>query len=72
MLGNLINVCLFGDNIEKATEILVKLYKHQNEIIGVPEFQTISLLLDYCVENNNFNELLVSINFNKYFKLKKL
>lgn len=64
MLGNLINVCLFGNNIEKAAEILVKLCKHQNEIIGIPEFQTISLFLDYCIENNNFNELLVSYNFN--------
>lgn len=61
MLGNLVSVCLFGDNIEKATEIITKLDKHQNEIIGVPNSETIDQFLNYCIENNNFNELLVSI-----------
>jgi len=60
MLGNLINVCLFGDNINKATEIIVKLHKNQNEIIGIPDSHTIAIFLDYCIENNYFNELLVS------------
>lgn len=59
-MGNLINVCLFGDNIDKASEILVKLNKCQNEIVGVPDSHTIGQFLNYCIENNNFNELLVS------------
>jgi len=60
MLGNLIKVCLFGDNIDKATEISVKLHKNQNEIIGIPDNLTIAAYLDYCIEKNYFNELLVS------------
>lgn len=60
MLGNLINICLFGDNINKATEIVLKLHKHQNDIIGIPDSHTIVTFLDYCIENNCFNELLVS------------
>lgn len=54
-------VCLFGDNIEKATEIMMKLKNNENEIIGVPDNQTISSFLNYCIENNYFNEILVSI-----------
>lgn len=61
MLGNLIDVCLYGDNIDKATEIIIKLNKNESEIIGVPNSQTISNFLNYCIEKNNFNELLVSI-----------
>lgn len=61
VLGNLISVSLFGNNIDKATEILKKLSTNQNEIIGVPDIQAIELFLNYCIENNNFNELLVSI-----------
>jgi len=61
ILGNLIKVCLFGGNIDKATEIIVKLNKNQNDIVGVPDSQTIDQFLNYCIENNNFNELLVSI-----------
>jgi len=60
MLGNLINVCLFGDNIDKATEIIVKLNNCQNEIVGVPDSHTMELFLSYCIDKNNFNELLVS------------
>jgi len=60
MLGNLICVCIFGDNFEKAAEIIMKLKKNQNEIVGVPNNQTIVQFLNYCIENNNFNELLVS------------
>jgi len=60
MLGNLIKVCLFGDNIDKATEIIVKLHKNENEIIGIPDSHAIAAFLDYCIENNYFNELLVS------------
>ncbi|XP_022160312.1 protein PTCD3 homolog, mitochondrial [Myzus persicae] len=63
MLGNLINVCLFGDNIDKATEIIVKLHKNQNEIIGVPDSHTIATFVDYCIENNCFNELLKCIEY---------
>jgi len=59
-LGNLVNVCLFGDNINKATEIIVKLNKYQNDIIGVPDSHTIEQFLSYCIEKNYFNELLVS------------
>lgn len=66
-MGNLIKVCLFGDNIDKATEIIMKLKKSQNEIVGVPDSQIISQFINYCIENNNFNQLLVSIwlNINK-------
>ncbi|CAI6343787.1 unnamed protein product [Macrosiphum euphorbiae] len=63
MLGNLINICLFGDNINKATEIIVKLHKNQNEIIGIPDSLTIATFLDYCIENNYFNELLKCIEY---------
>lgn len=52
---------MFGDNTDKATEILVKLHKNENDIIGVPDFQTIDNFFNYCIEKNNFNELLVSI-----------
>lgn len=60
MLGNLINVCLFGDNIDKANEILKKLSTNENEIVGVPDSQLIKLFLNYCIEKNYFNELIVS------------
>ncbi|KAL4130829.1 hypothetical protein QTP88_008208 [Uroleucon formosanum] len=63
MLGNLINICLFGDNINKATEIIVKLHKNQNEIIGIPDSPTIAIFLDYCIEKNYFNELLKCIEY---------
>lgn len=72
ILGNLINVCLFGDNINKATEIIVKLHKNQNEIIGIPDSHTIATFLDYCIENNYFNELLKCIEYSlevNYFEL---
>lgn len=61
MLGNLVKICLFGNNIDKATEIILKLNQNQNEIVGVPDSETIGLFFNYCIENNNFNELLVSI-----------
>ncbi|XP_025209053.1 protein PTCD3 homolog, mitochondrial [Melanaphis sacchari] len=63
ILGNLIDICLFGDNINKATEIIVKLHKHQNYIIGIPDSHTISKFVDYCIENNCFNELLKCIEY---------
>lgn len=53
---------MYGDYIEKATEIIVTLNKNQNEIIGVPDSDAIDQFLNYCIENNNFNELLVSID----------
>lgn len=71
LLGNLINVCLFGDNIDKATEIIIKLSKSQNEIIGVPDNQTIELFINYCIEKNNFNELLVCTLLFYVIKKKK-
>lgn len=73
-MGNLIKVCLFGDNIDKATEIIMKLKNSQNEIVGVPDSQTISQFINYCIENNNFNQLLVSIwlNVNKSYNINYL
>lgn len=52
---------MFGDNIDKATEILVKLHKNENDILGVPDFETIDNFFKYCIEKNYFTELLVSI-----------
>jgi hypothetical protein len=61
LLGNLIEVCLFGDNIQNATEIIMKLKNNENEIIGVPDSQNITNFLNYCINKNYFNEILVSI-----------
>lgn len=60
MLGNLIDICLFGNCIEEAAKIINKLHKNQNEIIGIPSSQTISNFINYCIENSHFNELIVS------------
>ncbi|XP_050546265.1 protein PTCD3 homolog, mitochondrial isoform X1 [Daktulosphaira vitifoliae] len=63
MLGNLIDICLFGNCIEDAAKIINKLHRNQNEIIGVPSSQTISNYINYCIENSHFNELIKCIEY---------
>ncbi|XP_025415928.1 protein PTCD3 homolog, mitochondrial isoform X2 [Sipha flava] len=63
LLGNLIEVCLFGDNIQNATEIIMKLKNNENEIIGVPDSQNITNFLNYCINKNYFNEILICVEY---------
>ncbi|XP_050420754.1 protein PTCD3 homolog, mitochondrial [Adelges cooleyi] len=63
MLGNLIDICLYGDCIDEAATILTKLHKNQNEIIGIPSSETITNFINYCIEKNQFNELLKCIEY---------
>lgn len=61
MLGEAIILHLHANEFNKATEILKKLIKDEEHIIGVPDQEVLSLYMELCIENNNTKEAMVSL-----------
>lgn len=59
MLGDIMIVILHADDFDKATTILAKLIKDENQIVGVPESEAFSLYMDACIKNNDLKQAMV-------------
>lgn len=61
MLGDIMLLCLYGEKFDRAFEILNKLAKDQNSIVGVPNIESLKLFTDMCISQNKLNEAIVSL-----------
>lgn len=61
MLGDIMLLCLYGEKFDRAFEVLNKLAKDQNSIVGVPNIESLKLFTDMCISQNKINEAIVSL-----------
>jgi len=61
MLGDIMLLCLYGEKFDRAFEVLNKLAKDQNSIVGVPNIEALKLFTDMCISQNKINEAIVSL-----------
>jgi hypothetical protein len=62
MLGDIMLLCLRCEKFSQALDVLTKLEKNQNSIVGVPDIQALQLFTDMCISQNKIAEALVSFN----------
>jgi hypothetical protein len=62
MLGDIMLLCLRCERFDRALDVLTKLEKDQNNIVGVPNFEALQLFTDMCISRNKITEALVSFN----------
>jgi hypothetical protein len=63
MLGHIMLLCLRGGKFNQALEVLNKLEKDQNNIIGVPNIEVLQFFTDMCISQNKANEAIVSLTY---------
>lgn len=54
---------LQNNDFDKACEVMEKLDKEHGSIVGVPEFQTLSLFVDKCIEEKTPSRAVVGTSF---------
>lgn len=55
-------LCLRCERFDQALDVLTKLEKDQNNIVGVPNIEALQLFTDMCISRNKITEALVSFN----------
>lgn len=70
MLGDIMVLCLYANDLEKAGAVLKKLKNEQNKIIGIPPIENFNTLIDVCIENRDRKSALVSIQLKITLKIQ--
>lgn len=65
MLGDIMLLCLYGGKFDRAFDVLNKLAKDQNSIVGVPSIESLKLFTDMCISQNKINEAIVSLTLRR-------
>lgn len=63
MLGDIMLLCLYGEKFDRALDVLNKLAKDQNSIVGVPNIESLKLFTDMCISQNKINEAIKCIQY---------
>lgn len=63
MLGDIMVLCLYANDLEKAGAVLKKLKNEQNKIIGIPPIENFNTLIDVCIENRDRKSALLCIEY---------
>jgi len=50
ILGNIMLLCLCADHFNRAKDIMQKIIKAQNKIIGAPSSESVEMMIDACIE----------------------
>jgi hypothetical protein len=61
MLGDIMLLCLRCERFDRALDVLNKLEKDQNNIVGVPNIEALQLFMDMCISQNKITEAVVSL-----------
>jgi hypothetical protein len=67
MLGDIMLLCLRGGRFSQALEVLTKLEKHQNSIVGVPNIEALQFFTDMCISLNKTNEAIVRLTLSQCY-----
>jgi hypothetical protein len=62
MLGDIMLLCLRCERFSQALDVLMKLEKDQNSIVGVPNIEALQIFTDMCISQSKITEALVSFN----------
>ncbi|XP_066156302.1 small ribosomal subunit protein mS39 [Euwallacea fornicatus] len=63
MLGGILLVLLRNNEFTKACLVMDKLINNNQNIIGVPSFDSLSLFVDHCIENKTLSKAIECIQF---------
>ncbi|XP_066247105.1 small ribosomal subunit protein mS39 [Euwallacea similis] len=63
MLGRILLVLLRNNEFEKACLVMDKLNSNNQNIVGVPSFEALSLFVDHCIENKTPSKAIECIQF---------
>ncbi|KAB0802204.1 hypothetical protein PPYR_04390 [Photinus pyralis] len=50
MLGKIMTLTLRNNDFEKASKVMDKLENNQQSVLGVPQFETLKLYVDHCIQ----------------------
>ncbi|KAJ4431515.1 hypothetical protein ANN_20113, partial [Periplaneta americana] len=63
VLGNIMILCLRGGKFDNALDVLNKLEKDQNNIVGIPTVEALQSFIDACVSQNKPREGIQCIQY---------